>query len=136
MEVTIINVGLTGQRHSLSTLNNKEIGFLGESITAACLINKGYKILGRNVKTRFGEIDLVARKGREIFFVEVKTRRQDLFGWPEEAVTPQKMVHLKRSCLAILPKYVQNGNWSIMVVPIFLEIARKRAKIRCIKLDP
>lgn len=49
-------------------------GRLAEWLAAAVLIAKGYRILGRNVKTRAGEIDIIAVRGRRLAFVEVKRR--------------------------------------------------------------
>jgi len=55
------------------------------------LKKKGYKILDRQFSTRFGEVDIVARDGDEIVFVEVKARRSAAFGHPEESVTSAKL---------------------------------------------
>ncbi|MDP2631215.1 MAG: YraN family protein [Candidatus Uhrbacteria bacterium] len=58
---------------------------------ARMLEEKGMKILERQFKTRFGEIDLIAKDGSEIVFVEVKARRSVNFGFPEESVTTPKL---------------------------------------------
>ncbi len=71
-------------------MHNKKLGRKGEKAAARYLKRKGYKILGRNVRTPFCEIDIIARRGEVVAFVEVKTRVNDNFGLPEEAVTPQK----------------------------------------------
>jgi putative endonuclease len=55
------------------------------------LKKQGYKILAKQFTTKFGEIDLIARDGDEIVFVEVKARTSDRFGLPEESVTPKKL---------------------------------------------
>jgi len=68
----------------------------GERLAAAFLQEKGYKILERQYTTRFGEIDLVARDGDEIVFVEVKTRKTLDFGFPEESVTGEKLEKIMR----------------------------------------
>ncbi len=52
-------------------------GILAEKITIIYLILKAYKILAWRYKTRFGELDIIAKKGREIIFVEVKARKKD-----------------------------------------------------------
>ena len=75
----------------------QSIGRRGEDIAAEYLAKKGYTIRVRNFRTRYGEIDLVCRKGSEVIFVEVKTRASDQFGLPEEAVTSQKLRHLRRA---------------------------------------
>ena len=67
----------------------------------------GYKILAQQHRTKFGEIDLVARDGREIVFVEVKTRQTLEFGHPEEAVHPIKLAHMS----AAGECYLQEKRW-------------------------
>lgn len=69
----------------------KLFGNRSERQAADFLLRKGYKIVARQYKNRFGEIDLVARDGQEIVFVEVKARRSDAFGYPEESVTRKKL---------------------------------------------
>ncbi len=66
-------------------------GNRGEDQAADFLLAKGYKILARQYRTRFGEIDLIAKDGDEIVFVEVKARQSNHFGYPEEAVTSGKL---------------------------------------------
>ncbi|TQL47615.1 putative endonuclease [Homoserinimonas aerilata] len=73
-----------------------ELGRRGEEIAAAFLARAGYSILDRNWRCRHGEIDVIAFDGRDIAFVEVKTRTSVLFGHPLEAITPQKMARLRR----------------------------------------
>ena len=66
--------------------DNVKLGRLGEDAAASYLQNAGFKILDRNVRTRSGEIDLVASKKGELYFVEVKTRGQSSFGAPLESL--------------------------------------------------
>lgn len=68
-----------------------KFGGLAEDFAVKTLTSKGYKILDRNFRSRFGEIDIVAREGDTLVFVEVKARTSHLFGQPEEAVSPQKI---------------------------------------------
>jgi len=77
--------------------NNQSIGGKGELIAARYLQFRFYRILTRNYRTPFGEIDLVCRRGRTLIFVEVKTRTNTKFGSPETAITPQKMSHLVKA---------------------------------------
>ena len=73
-------------------------GDFGENLAAEFLRRKGYRILGRNVRVgRVGELDIIARQGATVVFVEVKARRSDRFGLPEEALTPAKRLHLRRA---------------------------------------
>ncbi len=69
---------------------------LGELLAAALLVLKGYRIEARNWRCAQGEIDLVARRGDLLAFVEVKTRTSRAAGAPEEAVTAAKRARLVR----------------------------------------
>lgn len=66
------------------------LGESGEDLACAALELRGYAILERRYRTRAGEIDIVARDGAALVFVEVKARRTGRFGHPAEAVTPRK----------------------------------------------
>ncbi len=69
----------------------KNLGRAGENFAANYLENLGYKILARNYNVRYvGELDIVAQIDDTIVFVEVKTRSNDHFGTPAEAVTKTK----------------------------------------------
>jgi putative endonuclease len=74
----------------------QDCGAEGEQVAAEWLQGRGYRILGRNVRTRWGEIDLIAEDGRILVFVEVKVRRDDRFGGPAAAITPAKQARLAR----------------------------------------
>nr|BCX01257.1 MAG: UPF0102 protein [Bacteroidota bacterium] len=73
-----------------------ELGRRGEALAATYLERKGWRILDRNYRFERAEVDLVATDGREIIFVEVKTRASDQMGYPEEAVTARKRRQLYR----------------------------------------
>lgn len=72
----------------------REIGNTGEDYAVNLLIDKGYKVIERNFRSRFGEIDIIAIHKDTLVFVEVKTRTSKKYGKPEEAVTPQKLNHI------------------------------------------
>jgi putative endonuclease len=74
----------------------RTLGDRGEDLAAAALKKQGYKILARNYITPLGEIDLVARQGKTVVFVEVKTRTGHGYGSPQEAVHPAKQARLRR----------------------------------------
>lgn len=75
--------------------SRRSLGDQGEDLAAAALKKQGYKILARNYRTPLGEIDLVARHGGALVFIEVKTRRSRRFGSPQEAVHPAKQERLR-----------------------------------------
>ena len=70
------------------------IGAWGEDQAASFLLENGLQIVGRNYRTPDGEIDLIALEGNTVVFVEVKTRTNMNFGFPEESVTEEKLDHL------------------------------------------
>lgn len=72
----------------------KELGCLGEQIVSHYLEKIGYQVLERNYYCRQGEIDIVAKDGDEIVFIEVKTRKSNNFGRPSEAVNYMKVKHM------------------------------------------
>ena len=85
--------------------SNQSTGKVGERLSEAYLKKQGYEIVARNVRSPFGEIDLVAKHKKTLVFVEVKTRRGTDFGLPEEAVTERKKVRLGRLASWYLTHY-------------------------------
>jgi putative endonuclease len=76
------------------------LGRRGEAIAARHLVSRGLQIVDRNWRCSQGEIDLVARDGSELVFVEVKTRSSVAFGHPLEAITAVKLARLRRLATA------------------------------------
>ena len=72
------------------------IGVLGEELACKYLVRKGYKIIERNFRKKYQEIDIIATHGSTLVFIEVKTRRSNAFGSAVESVTPWKLRHLVR----------------------------------------
>ena len=70
------------------------LGVKGEDLACEALVERGCAVVTRRYSTEHGEIDIVARDGETLVFVEVKTRRDGSFGDPEEAVTVQKQQRL------------------------------------------
>lgn len=75
-------------------------GDLGEAMAARALEREGVRIVARNARTRYGELDLVGRDRRGYVFVEVKTRRRDAFVSALEAVDARKLARLRSLALA------------------------------------
>ena len=75
----------------------RRLGFFGEGRAVRYLKKGGYKILHRNYKCPFGEIDIIAQKDDVVCFVEVKTRSSDYFGAPNEAVNATRKERYKNS---------------------------------------
>ena len=74
----------------------RALGADGEDRAAAWYEANGYTVVERNWRCRDGELDLVVRRGRELVFVEVKTRTSDRFGLPAEAVTATKQRRIRK----------------------------------------
>lgn len=77
--------------------SNQTLGAYGEALACTYLQNKGYAILEKNWRSKVGEIDIIARHGGVLVFVEVKCRSGHWFGYPEEAITERKKQHLTRA---------------------------------------
>lgn len=104
---------------ALMTTTKQALGQWGEDTAVDYLINKGYRIIDRNVRTSYGEIDIIAQHGASLVFVEVKTRTTNNYGLPEESITRQKQEHIIASAQA----YIQASerfdlNWRIDVIAI------------------
>src|SRR5687767_219854 len=80
------------------------LGDRGENVAARYLRNRGYKILERNFRCGLGEIDIVARDGRTLVFVEVKTRTVD-DPTPEDQVNPTKRHQLTKSARFYMSRF-------------------------------
>lgn len=83
------------------------LGSRGEQYAEKFLRSQGWKILARNLKTRLGEIDLLALDGATVVFIEVKTRLSDHRGRPEEAVDRRKQKQLSRVAMG----YLKERRW-------------------------
>lgn len=82
----------------------KLLGSKGESLAARYLKKQGFAIIAHNYKTHMGEIDIIARDGETIVFVEVKTRSDETFCAPYESVNTAKRQKLKNAALLYLKK--------------------------------
>ena len=81
-----------------------ETGRRGEDLAVDYLKQRGYRIIERNYRCPFGEIDIVAQQGEVVVFIEVKTRRSPRFGDPQQSITLEKRKHISRIALDYLQK--------------------------------
>jgi putative endonuclease len=80
----------------------KSLGRRGEDTAARYLKRHGYRLLARGVRSRLGELDIIAADGRTVVFVEVKTRRSNDAGHPAEAIDVNKQRRMTQAALAYL----------------------------------
>jgi len=97
----------------------KQLGDVGEEIAARELTRRGYAVRERNWRCPEGELDIIAEQGESLVFVEVRTRRGDRFGTPEESITLAKRAHLIAAAQAYLQAHsLQDRDWRIDVVAV------------------
>ena len=99
---------------------NKLKGDFGEEKAVKYLKKQKYKIIKRNFKNKVGEIDIIARQGETVVFVEVKTRTDEKFGFAAEAVDLKKQHKIKN--VALLYSQKENiANMRFDVVEVYLK---------------
>ncbi len=117
---------MTNARHSL--------GKRGEQYAAQYLADHGYAIRARNWRCPVGEIDLVTERDSRLIFVEVRTRRGDRLGTPEESITPAKRARLIAAAQTYLDEQGQaDRDWRIDVVAI--EVGSRGEVMRCTLIE-
>lgn len=97
--------------------HNQRIGKWGEEIAVEHLSQRNYEIVARNVRTPYGEIDIIVRQKDITIFVEVKTRTSNKMGLPEESITPRKRQHM----IAAAEHYAAENevdHWQIDVIAV------------------
>jgi putative endonuclease len=109
------------------TLTRIQLGAMGEALAADHLMKMGLRILDRNWRCRYGELDLIASDPttNTVVFVEVKTRTGDGYGGLAHAVTPRKVRRLRR--LAALWLAGQDGGWAAVRIDVIgVRVGRRR----------
>ena len=124
---------------------HNEIGVIGERVAAKYLENKGFNIIDRNYRKKWGEIDIVAKKDNKVYFVEVKTvSRNSVDGKfpeyandyrPEDNMHPWKIKRLSRAIQTyVLEKFKDHEqNWQFDLICVFLDPYKKIAKVKYIE---
>ena len=100
-------------------MSTKDRGYRGEQLAAAALKKRGYRILEKNYRCRYGEIDIIASKGGCLVFVEVRSKGGGSFGTPEESVTASKRQRIVSTAMDYLSNHKDApGDWRIDLVAI------------------
>lgn len=115
--------------NKLMKITGKTLGKWGEEQALNFLIKNGVEILGRNIFTEYGEIDLLGVHDHVLLFVEVKTSQTQKFGYPEVSVNMRKMDHMVNAA----QKYLQDheellNDWRIDVISIELKSDKPEIK--------
>ncbi|MFH1092906.1 MAG: YraN family protein [Candidatus Omnitrophota bacterium] len=115
-------------------MNTKQIGKIGENLAVEFLKSNNYNILERNYHNRIGEIDIIAENSSVLCFIEVKTRANDNFGLPQEAISKSKQRKISQTALAYLKARNRlKGNFRFDVIAVMLNEAGENPDINLIK---
>jgi len=101
--------------------DRRGLGRHGEELAARHLEAKGCHVIERNWRCETGELDLVVEDGHELAFVEVRTRRGQSMGSPEESITPAKQARLAALGEAYMQAHDWDCDWRIDVVAIEMD---------------
>jgi putative endonuclease len=115
-------------------MNRQEIGKLGEKLAQKFLKKRGYRIRETNFHCRQGEVDIIARQGDYLVFIEVRTKSNLDFGSPEESITQSK----KEKLIAVALTYITTHQklpplWRIDVVALEVSDKGKTKRIELIE---
>jgi putative endonuclease len=106
------------------TQKRKNLGEMGEDIAVNFLKKNNYRILTRNYRCKFGEIDIIAEHKKTLSFIEVKTRRSESFGLPQESVHPKKQKKISRVALEFIQRYKlenRSARFDIVAIQFYSE---------------
>lgn len=124
----------------MPTTQKRSFGDLGEKLAVKYLKKKGYQILDRNFQNssgrRLGEIDIIAKDGQELVFVEVKTREMQKYAdtLPEENITHFKLIRLEKIATAYIRlKHSEDLDYRFDALSVWLDPLTKTAKIKHIQ---
>jgi putative endonuclease len=106
---------------------HNEIGKIGEEIAKKFLEKQGYKVIEQNYRTKYAEIDLIAQntclpwQKKFLVFAEVRTKKGENFGTPEETINQKKMRKIRQNAIAYAAIKKWNGPFRIDAVCIVLK---------------
>ena len=120
--------------------SSKDIGALGEKAAAEYLRRNGFTVLAMNVRVKFGELDIVARKGNCLHIIEVKSLRCNEFPLPHETIVydpgenlhSHKLQKVVRTAMWYVSHIGWEGQWQIDVMLVWLRQRDAMARVRYI----
>lgn len=113
----------------IKKIPKNKLACLGEKLASNYYQNLGYTLLGQNLTTPYGEIDLLLNKQEKIIIVEVKTRSNQNYGLPEEAINRKKIKNIENSW-AWLQKKFNYFNLLPSIEICSIQLKNKQAKIK------
>jgi len=117
-------------------VDRRILGLAGQHVAEQELRRRGYEIVARNVRTRYGEIDLICRGARGFLFVEVKTRRAGSFVSAVEAVDRRKAARLESLAQSWLAACGQRAaSWRIVVAALTVGTSGTRVALIDVERD-
>jgi putative endonuclease len=121
----------------------QEVGTLGEKIACNFLKSKGYEIVDRNYRKKFGEIDIICTKGKDLVFVEVKSVSLDNVSRetasdayrPEDNVHKDKIKRVERTIQVYLQerRIPDQQEWSLVVITVEIDTKNKTSRVKLLK---
>ncbi|HBA45607.1 hypothetical protein A2W67_00805 [Candidatus Nomurabacteria bacterium RIFCSPLOWO2_02_40_28] len=125
------------------TSETQKTGEIGENIAVKFLVKQSFSILERNYTKKWGEIDIIAKKDKKLYFVEVKSvSRPDLENvtretldqyHPEDNMHPWKLKRLSRTIQTyLLSKNLDDIEWQVDLLVVFLDLKGKKARIKVV----
>lgn len=120
-------------------MSTRDVGNVGESVACVFLERKGFRVIARNYRKPWGEVDIIAEKGGTVRFVEVKSVHRDVLpdishetgGYrPEEQVHPKKLAKIARVAETYMAERRDDREYQIDVVGVFLNEKTRSARCR------
>lgn len=99
------------------TTHNQRVGAWGEETAVGYVEKRGYQVIARNVRTPYGEIDIIARQGETIIFIEVKTLTSSKNFLPEQQITTRKREHMLNAAQHYAAEHAID-HWQIDVIAV------------------
>jgi len=104
----------------LPKMDSISVGKSGENIAQEYLEKKGYNVIDRNYRTKYGEIDLIVKKDGILIFVEVRSKTGEQFGTPEDTINRIKVRKIQRNAIAYAARKKWQGQYKIDAICIIL----------------
>ena len=111
----------------------RKLGDIGENIACEFLERRGFKIVERNYLRKWGEIDIVARKGEMIRFIEVKSVKHETSYRPEENMHPWKLKRLGRTIQTYMLHKKLECDWQLDLITVKMDMSKRQARVELIE---